>query len=342
MLPGSPAGPVTAKREIEVDAVELDNVEVEMREAAKSAPAATNVLPRTFRIREQNKGYASNKASTGKYTFWNCCPLFTIDLFHPVENLPNIYYLIIGGLQMIPSISFGFPVGGGIPIGFPITWVNVGIMYIQETVEKLLIDAGRHRADKRTNGQKVTVLRDDGTFDPEGTWGEVKVGDVLRIHDRENFPADLLFLRASDPMPGQAWVNTKPLDGESDTKLKLAPKMTVELLNHMQPQKLLSVLRGSMFKEGERGLPPRRSEPRSSRLSARLAPSRSLQHPMIKSTISRDSLGSKGAIPSSSSGRTCCCAAVSCVRRSGSSGWSSRPARRPRSTTQLTTNRDPK
>ena len=55
------------------------------------------------------------------------------------------------------------------------------------------------------------------------------VGDVVKIYARESFPADLLLLRASDP-PGQCWVNTKPLDGESDTKLRLAPRQTVAKL----------------------------------------------------------------------------------------------------------------
>ena len=57
----------------------------------------------------------------------------------------------------------------------------------------------------------------------------MRVGDVVKIYARESFPADLLLLRASDP-PGQCWVNTKPLDGESDTKLRLAPRQTVARL----------------------------------------------------------------------------------------------------------------
>ena len=56
------------------------------------------------------------------------------------------------------------------------------------------------------------------------TWADVMVGDVVRVMTREYFPADLLLLRASDP-PGQCWVNTKPLDGETDSKLRVAPKV---------------------------------------------------------------------------------------------------------------------
>jgi phospholipid-transporting ATPase len=50
----------------------------------------------------------------------------------------------------------------------------------------------------------------------------VEVGDVVRVRNRDTFPADLLLLASS--LGGQAWVNTKPVDGESDVKLRLAPK----------------------------------------------------------------------------------------------------------------------
>ena len=72
------------------------------------------------------------------------------------------------------------------------------------------------------------------------------VGDVVRVMTREYFPADLLLLRASDP-PGQCWVNTKPLDGESDTKMRLAPKLSASLLgDDCSPAALRTLLRGSV------------------------------------------------------------------------------------------------
>ena len=78
------------------------------------------------------------------------------------------------------------------------------------------------------------------------TWADVMVGDVVRVMTREYFPADLLLLRASDP-PGQCWVNTKPLDGESDTKMRLAPKLSASLLgDDCSPAALRTLLRGSV------------------------------------------------------------------------------------------------
>jgi len=213
-------------------------------------PAAdvSAVLPRHFQILKENHGFSNNKASTSRYTPLNCFPLFLVEQFHPIHSFTNLYYLFIGALQLIPAISFSHPMARNISIGFPITWVNVGILLIQETVQKLIEDSAKHRADHRMNSQKVSILR-DGAFNENGTWGEVVVGDVVMIMDRECFPADLLLLRCADPLPGQAWVNTKPLDGESDTKLRLAPKQTVELLAGVEPQHLANKLEGSMYVE---------------------------------------------------------------------------------------------
>ena len=84
-------------------------------------------------------------------------------------------------------------------------------------------NAARRRADAEMNAQSVGIIRRDASgavVENQATWADVQVGDVVRIASRQAFPADLLLLRGSDP-PGQCWVNTKPLDGESDLKLRL-------------------------------------------------------------------------------------------------------------------------
>ena len=72
----------------------------------------------------------------------------------------------------------------------------------------------------------------------------------MRVRSRETFPADLLLLRGSDP-PGQCWVNTKPLDGETDTKLRLAPKVLAALLESpaaCEPSALRRALQGATLR----------------------------------------------------------------------------------------------
>ncbi|OBA23975.1 phospholipid-translocating P-type ATPase [Metschnikowia bicuspidata var. bicuspidata NRRL YB-4993] len=53
------------------------------------------------------------------------------------------------------------------------------------------------------------------------TWKEVKVGDVLRIHNNEEVPADILILSSSDE-DNCCFVETKNLDGETNLKIKQA------------------------------------------------------------------------------------------------------------------------
>ena len=50
-------------------------------------------------------------------------------------------------------------------------------------------------------------------------WKELSVGDIVKIHKNEYFPADLLLLETSNSK-GQALVETKNLDGETNLKAK--------------------------------------------------------------------------------------------------------------------------
>ena len=52
----------------------------------------------------------------------------------------------------------------------------------------------------------------------------------MRVYEGDIFPADLVFLRSTDPKaPKTCWVNTKSLDGETDNKYRQALKV---LQNH--------------------------------------------------------------------------------------------------------------
>lgn len=48
-------------------------------------------------------------------------------------------------------------------------------------------------------------------------WLDVRVGDMLEIHNRENIPADIAMLSCSDPK-GTCFVMTANLDGETNLK----------------------------------------------------------------------------------------------------------------------------
>lgn len=70
---------------------------------------------------------------------------------------------------------------------------------------------------------------ESGKFEPR-RWDEVRVGDIVEVRNRETFPADLLLLGALGPQgpSGHCWVSTKSLDGETDAKLREAPKATAQ------------------------------------------------------------------------------------------------------------------
>jgi P-type E1-E2 ATPase len=65
------------------------------------------------------------------------------------------------------------------------------------------------------------------------SWQDVRVGDIVRIKKNEYIPADLLLLQSSDPK-GQAFIETKNLDGETNLKHRTAPKA---ILNEFKPEK---------------------------------------------------------------------------------------------------------
>jgi P-type E1-E2 ATPase len=56
-------------------------------------------------------------------------------------------------------------------------------------------------------------------------WKSIKIGDVVKIENTENkfIPADMVLLN-SEGIDGICYVETKNLDGETNLKLKQAPK----------------------------------------------------------------------------------------------------------------------
>lgn len=72
------------------------------------------------------------------------------------------------------------------------------------------------------------------------TSGELHVGDIVRIHDGESFPADLVLLTSSEEN-GIAYIDTANLDGETNHKKRIAPK---DINNKYQHETLFSDLDG--------------------------------------------------------------------------------------------------
>ena len=56
-------------------------------------------------------------------------------------------------------------------------------------------------------------------------WKDISIGDVLRIKDGKQFPADLILLSSSEPQ-GICYIETSNLDGETNLKIKSALPLT--------------------------------------------------------------------------------------------------------------------
>lgn len=81
------------------------------------------------------------------------------------------------------------------------------------------------------NSKRATMRRslaEDGALAfSRRCWKEVKVGDIVRIHNNEEVPADIMILSSSDE-DNCCFVETKNLDGETNLKVKQALKFSTE------------------------------------------------------------------------------------------------------------------
>lgn len=178
----------------------------------------------TFNDADANKarGYANNYVSTTKYSPWNVVPKF---LWEQFTRFSNAYFLIVGILYTIDSITPVFTAGR-----YGALW-SLALVVVISGIKEALEDWRRYREDRRVNRATTHVVRLGGEV-VQCRWDSVHVGDILRVNNGEQFPADLLLLASSSP-DGLAYVETKQLDGESNLKLKLAPPELSSRFQHV-------------------------------------------------------------------------------------------------------------
>lgn len=91
----------------------------------KSMPPFTEMPNRSIITNIPDHQVTDNSIKTSKYTLFDFIPLNLIVQF---SKLPNIYFLIIGIMQMIPQIS----ISGGFPVIFiPLSFV-IGVSAIKD------------------------------------------------------------------------------------------------------------------------------------------------------------------------------------------------------------------
>lgn len=75
---------------------------------------------RSIRMNDPDIDVCDNRIKTSKYTFYNFVPL---NLFVQFSKVANLYFLVIGIMQMIKAIS----VSGGFPVIFIPLSIVVGV-----------------------------------------------------------------------------------------------------------------------------------------------------------------------------------------------------------------------
>ncbi|KAG7206905.1 hypothetical protein KM043_000800 [Ampulex compressa] len=160
--------------------------------------------------------YKNNHITTAKYSCISFIPMF---LFEQFRRYSNCFFLFIALMQQIPDVS---------PTGRYTTLVPLIFILSVSALKEIVEDIKRHRADDEINMREVEVLRDGHWQWIQ--WRNVAVGDVVKVHNNNFFPADLILLSSSEPQ-GMSFIETANLDGETNLKIRQAHTDTANLLD---------------------------------------------------------------------------------------------------------------
>lgn len=172
--------------------------------------------------------FADNNIRTSKYNVHTFLPKFLLEEFNPSTKLANCYFLVIAGLQCIPFVSNT----GGVPT----TLLPLIVVVLVDAIFQIFEDIKRHRADARANASRSFTFNYEQLAFDHCFWSQIEVGDIVKVHNRETIPADLLLLSVAPKEDatkaggvtnsGLCYVETKSLDGETNLKIRTAIPLT--------------------------------------------------------------------------------------------------------------------
>jgi phospholipid-translocating ATPase len=116
---------------------------------------------------------------------------------------------------LIPALKVGFLFTYVAPLAFVLT-----VTLLKEAWD----DLQRWLRDKEMNDKRYERLAKNGCYTHVTSAG-MKVGQIIKVHQNERIPADLVLLYTTEKS-GSVFIRTDQLDGETDWKLRKAVTYT--------------------------------------------------------------------------------------------------------------------
>ena len=164
-----------------------------------------------------NSDTETNKISTSKYQWYSFFPKMLMEQF---ARLANAYFLIIAILQSIKEISYSS--------GSPVILFPLSIVILINGLKDLFEDMKRKKSDNEENNNFCLVYDKKQRQFVNKKWKEIVLGDIVKVMNDHQFPADLILLNSSEPN-GICYVETKNIDGETNLKFRQSNKTLKEV-----------------------------------------------------------------------------------------------------------------
>lgn len=214
-----------------------------------------------------NEPYISNVISSARYSLYSFVPK---QLYAQFSKIANLYFLTVSILQMIPSWSTTGTYTTIIPlcIFVTISMLREGYddwrRHLQDNKEnnnstEMIVFTESHSRDLNLSSTssndhehgtsiletvgddmlsqpntftKRDYMRSVGLAATSAKWKDIKVGDLIQLHQDEAVPADIILLTSDGQNENEVYIETMDLDGETNLKARVPHRKISERMNN--------------------------------------------------------------------------------------------------------------